>query len=142
MVVVCNCTRNRTSDDRIVAEQDALSRLRIRTAQLEIKILAKRRNIESLGQIFRDDESGRPNGNQDPRNKTEHRINGTDLPGRRIRTTQSEIKILAKRRNIESLGQIFRDNKSGRPNQKSRSSQKDETSHDWDRSSGATNQDD
>ena len=83
-----------------------------------------------------------PIGNQDPRKRIEHRISGKDIMGRRIRTTQLEIKILAKRRNIESLGQIFRDNKSGRPNQKSRSSQKDETSHDWDRSSGATNQDD
>ena len=34
----------------------------------------------------------------------------------RTNKTQSEIKILAKRRNIELLGQIFRDNESGRPN--------------------------
>ena len=60
----------------------------------------------------------------------------------RIRTTQSEIKILSKRRNIESLGQIFREYESGRPNQKSRSSQKDRTSNHWDSSSGTTNQDD
>ena len=83
-----------------------------------------------------------PIGNQDPRKKIEHLITGTDLPGRRIRTTQSEIKILAKIWNIESLGQIFWDDESGRPNRKSESLQKDGTSHDWDRSSGATNQDD
>ena len=28
--------------------------------------------------------------NQDPRKKTEHRITGTDLPGRQIRTSQSD----------------------------------------------------
>ena len=52
--------------------------------------------------------------NQDPSKKTEHRITGTDHPGRRIRTAQSEVKIVAKRQNIASLGQILRGEKSGR----------------------------
>ena len=60
-VVVCNSTRNGTSEDQIVAEHDVLLHLRIRTTQSEIKIFAKRRNIESLGQIFQNDKSGRPN---------------------------------------------------------------------------------
>ena len=117
--------RNGMSEDRIVAQQDGLSRLRIRTTQSEIKILAKRRNTESLGQIVRDKESGRPNrksissqkdktsnhwdrsswmtnqddpiGNQNPRKKTEHRMTGIDPPGRQIRT----IKELS---NTQSIG--------------------------------------
>ena len=80
--------------------------------------------------------------NQDPRKKTEHRSTGTDLSGRQIRTTLLEIKIFAKRRNIKSLEQIFWVDETGRTNRELRSSQKDGTSHDLDRSSWATNQED
>ena len=86
---------------------------------------------QSLFEIVRATEHRRQNdliGRRDPRKKTEHHITGRDPPGRRIRTAQSQVKILW-------------GDESGRPNRKSRSSQKDGTSHHWDRSSGATNQD-
>ena len=60
-VIACICTRNGTSFNRIVAKQEDHCVARTNKTQSEINILAKRRNIEFLGQIFQDDESGRPN---------------------------------------------------------------------------------
>ena len=75
----------------------------------------KRRNITILQkdpQVAT--KQDRPIGNQDPRKKREHRITGTDPPGRRIRTAQLGVNILKKRQNITSLGQILRGNELGR----------------------------
>ena len=55
------CTSNGTSFNRIIAKKVDHRVDRTKKTQSEINILAKRQNIESLGQIFQDDKSGRPN---------------------------------------------------------------------------------
>ena len=64
------------------------SRQRIRTTRSEVKILTKRRNIASVGQILRATNQDGPIGNQYPRKKTEHRINAKDPTSQRIRTVE------------------------------------------------------
>ena len=60
-VIACICTRNGMSFNIIIAKQEDHRVARTNKTKLEIKILTKRQNIKSLGQILRDNESGQPN---------------------------------------------------------------------------------